>query len=75
MQLGWLGDYAYVLNIPKDSILHHKGAVGSIFAVMLGYTVKAEWARVIVHIAYLAVALPLVIRVYRKGGDQSAPKS
>lgn len=75
VQLGWLGNYAYVLNIPTDSILHHKGAVGSIFAVMLGYTVKAEWARVIVHIAYLAVALPLVIRVYRKQGSQSAPKS
>ncbi len=74
VQLGWLGDYAYVLNIPRDSILHHKGAVGSIFAVMLGYTVKAEWARLIVHIAYLAVALPLVIRVYRKGDGQSAPK-
>ena len=75
VQLGWLGDYAYVLNIPTDSILHHKGAVGSIFAVMLGYTVKAEWARVIVHIAYLAVALPLVIRVYRKGDGPSVPKS
>lgn len=73
-QLGWLGDYAYALNIPKDSIFHHKGAVGSIFAVMLGYTVKAEWARVIVHIAYLAVALPLVIRVYRKGGGQTVSK-
>ena len=70
VQLGWLGDYAYVLNIPSDSIFHHKGAVGSIFGVMLGYTVKAEWARVIVHIAYLAVALPLVIRVYRKGSNK-----
>ncbi|MDO8637434.1 MAG: FTR1 family protein [Dehalococcoidia bacterium] len=74
VQLGWLSDYAYVLNIPADSIFHHKGAVGSIFAVMLGYTVKAEWARVIVHIAYLAVALPLVIRVYRKGGSSSVNK-
>ena len=75
VQLGWLGDYAYVLNIPTDSIFHHKGAVGSIFAVMLGYTVKAEWARLIVHLAYLAVALPLVIRVYRKGGGQPASES
>lgn len=73
-QLGWLGDYAYVLNIPAESIFHHKGAVGSIFAVLLGYTVKAEWARVIVHIAYLAIALPLVIRAYHKGGSQSTTK-
>lgn len=51
LELGWLGDYAYILDIAKDNILHHKGAVGSIFAVMFGYAVKAEWARVIVHIA------------------------
>jgi high-affinity iron transporter len=73
-QLGWLGDYAYVLNIPAESIFHHKGAVGSIFAVLLGYTVKAEWARVIGHIAYLAIALPLVIRAYHKGDSQSTAK-
>jgi len=69
VQLGWLGEYAYVLDIPKDSIIYHKGAVGSIFAVMLGYSAKAEWARVIVHLAYLTVALPLVNRVYRKQGS------
>ncbi len=74
-QLGWLGDFAYVLDIAKDSIFYHKGAVGSIFAVLLGYTVKAEWARVIVHITYLAVALPLVIRAYRKQDSLSAPMS
>jgi hypothetical protein len=33
---------------------------------MFGYTVKAEWIRVIVHIAYLTIALPLVVWVYRK---------
>ncbi|MDZ4246707.1 MAG: FTR1 family protein, partial [Dehalococcoidia bacterium] len=73
MELGWLAQPAYVLNIAGDSIFHHKGAVGSIFAVMFGYTVKAEWARVIVHLAYLVVALPLVIRVYHKGRTQSTP--
>jgi high-affinity iron transporter len=62
---GWLGQYAYNLNIPETSLFHHKGAVGSIFAVMFGYTVEAEWARVIVHILYLAVVMPLVIWVYR----------
>lgn len=62
----WLGQSAYDLNIPTDNLLHHKGAVGSIFAVMFGYTVKAEWARLIVHLSYLAVALPPVIWVYKK---------
>jgi len=66
IELGWLGEHAYVLDIPGDSPFHHKGVVGSILAVMFGYTVNAEWARVIVHFAYLAVALPLVIWVYRK---------
>jgi len=66
IELGWLGEHAYVLDIPRDSPLHHKGIVGSILAVMFGYTVNAEWARVIVHLAYLAIALPLVIWVYRK---------
>ncbi len=66
IELGWLGEPAYALDIPENTLFHHKGAVGAIFAVMFGYTVKAEWARVIVHIAYLAIALPLVIWVYRK---------
>lgn len=66
IELGWLGEHAYVLDIPKDSSFHHKGVVGSILAVMFGYTVNAEWARVIVHLAYLAIALPLVIWIYRK---------
>lgn len=66
MELGWLTEYAYVLNIPSGSPWHHKGIIGSILAVMFGYTVKAEWARVIAHLAYLAIALPLVINVYRK---------
>ncbi|MFQ6086483.1 MAG: FTR1 family protein [Candidatus Bathyarchaeia archaeon] len=66
VELGWLGEYTYVLDIPSDSPFHHKGVVGSILAVMFGYTVSAEWVRVIVHLTYLAIALPLVIWVYRK---------
>ncbi|HJX23941.1 MAG TPA: FTR1 family protein, partial [Candidatus Bathyarchaeia archaeon] len=63
---GVLGQLAYNLNIPSDSLLHHKGIVGSIFAVMFGYTVAAEWARVIVHLSYVALVLPLIIWVYKK---------
>ncbi len=65
---GWLGESAYVLNIPEDSLLHHNGGIGSVFAVMFGYTVKAEWARVIVHFAYLAITFPLVIWTYAGKG-------
>jgi len=66
VELGWLGEPAYALDIPENSLFHHKGAVGAIFAVMFGYTVKAEWIRIFVHLAYLAIALPLVVMVYRK---------
>jgi len=66
INLGWIAENAYNLNIPSGSIFHHKGAIGSIFAVMFGYTVEAEWGKLIVHIAYLAVVLPLVLRVFRR---------
>lgn len=66
IEVGWLGEHAYVLDIPEENPLHHKGVIGSIFAVMFGYTVKAEWARIIIHLTYLAVALPFVIWAYRK---------
>jgi high-affinity iron transporter len=69
VELSWLGEHAYALDIPENSLFHHKGPVGAIFAVMFGYTVKAEWVRVIVHLAYLAIALPLVIWVYREPID------
>lgn len=66
IELGWPSEYAYDLEIPSESPFHHKGIIGSVFAVMFGYTVKAEWIRVVVHIAYLTIALPLVVWVYRK---------
>ena len=66
MQLGWLGDYAYVLSVQSGSLLHHKGAIGSVLAVMFGYTVKAEWLRVVLHFAYIVIALPLVTWIYKK---------
>ncbi|MEE9224450.1 MAG: FTR1 family protein [Thermoplasmata archaeon] len=64
--LGWLGQSAYALDISSDSIFHHKGAIGSVFAVMFGYSVKMEWIRVIAHVVYLAVMLPLVVLIYKR---------
>lgn len=63
---GWLGKPAYNLNIPRDNPFHHKGIIGSIFAVMFGYSVSAEWGRIIVHLSYLVVALPLVFWLYKR---------
>ena len=64
--LGWFGQTAYALPIAADSVFHHKGAIGSIFAVMFGYTVNPEWGRVVLHVVYLAITLPLIIVVYRR---------
>ncbi|ASJ12672.1 FTR1 family iron permease [Thermococcus thioreducens] len=65
--LGVFATQAYDLGIPSDSIWHHKGAIGSIFAVLFGYSVSMEWGRVIVQFGYLIVALYLVLRAYGKG--------
>lgn len=62
--LGFLEETAFKLNIPATSPLHHKGAIGSIFAVLFGYTTKAEWGRVIAHVLYLLIAFPLVFKAY-----------
>lgn len=63
---GWLAEPAYVLDIPAENPLHHKNIIGSIFAVMFGYTITAEWVRVIVHLAYLAIALPSTVWIYKR---------
>ncbi|MBO3798410.1 MAG: FTR1 family protein [Thermoproteota archaeon] len=62
----WLGEPAFNLNISSDNPLHHKGLIGSVFAVMFGYTVTAEWARIIVHAVYLIIMLPSVFYVYSR---------
>ena len=66
VDLGWLFEKAYVLNISADNPLHHRNLIGSILAVMFGYTVSAEWIRVIVHISYLTATIPALILAYER---------
>jgi High-affinity Fe2+/Pb2+ permease len=66
IQLGFLSEKAFSLNIGEDNLLHHKNIIGSIFAVMFGYSVSMEWLRLIVHITYLLIFIPLTIILYRK---------
>ncbi len=66
VDFGFWGQAAYVLPIASESLFHHKNVIGSIFAVMFGYTVNPEWARLVAHVSYLAVALPLAITIYRR---------
>lgn len=66
IELGWLAEKAYVLPISSDNVFHHKSVIGAILAVMFGYTTEAEWARLIIHILYLTIAIPLVVNIYRR---------
>jgi len=66
ISLGWLTEPAYTLDIPKENLLHHKNIIGSILAVMFGYTVEAEWLRLIIHILYLSTMLPIIFLTYRR---------
>lgn len=75
LKMGWLSEPAYSLNIPVNSPFHDKGVIGSVFAVMFGYTVSAEWARVMVHFSYLAIMFPIVIWVYRKMNRENMAKA
>lgn len=66
VHVGLLAEPVYSLNIPEDSLLHHKGIIGSIFAVMFGYSVSPELARIIIHLGYLIIMFPIVIWTYKK---------
>ena len=65
VESGWFSTYAFDLGLNSESIWHHKGVVGSVFAVLLGYSVKMEWARLIGHAAYLLIFLPMTILAYK----------
>lgn len=66
VEFGFWGQAAYVLPIASENLFHHKNVIGSIFAVLFGYTVNPVWARLIAHVSYLALTLPLVILIYRR---------
>jgi high-affinity iron transporter len=63
---GWIGSLAFNLDISKGSAFHHKGSIGSVFAVMFGYSVKMEWGRLIVHSLYLIAFLPITMWIYKR---------
>jgi len=65
-EVGWFGSNAFDLGIQESSILHHKGVIGSVLAVMFGYSASMEWGRLIVHVLYIAVFIPLTIISYKK---------
>ncbi len=69
--LGWLATSAYHLNIPETSLFHHEGLIGSIFAVFFGYSVEMEWLRLLAHLGYLGITLPLIMNLYSTNSQNS----
>ncbi|MBE8540048.1 FTR1 family protein [Geoglobus acetivorans] len=64
----WLFEKAYDLGIDATNLLHHKGAVGSIFAVLFGYSASMEYLRVFLQFGYLGLTLLLITRKFRASG-------
>ena len=71
VDLGWLAEKAYDLGIPEDSIWSHKGAIGSLLAVLTGYSTSMEWGRVLVQFPYLVIASIMVTRIYRRSAGRT----
>lgn len=71
----WLFEKAYTLGIDSSNPLHHKGAIGSILAVMFGYSASMEWLRVFVQFGYLFTALLLIQRKYSAGGKEAGKQT
>lgn len=65
MDPGWAGATAFDAGVPADSPWHKNGIVGSVFAVLFGYSTKMEWGRIIAHLVYLGVFLPVTVMAYR----------
>jgi len=73
IEFGVLGQHAFDINPPRGPdgtypLLHEKGAVGSVFAALVGYDGNPEWLRVIVYLGYWLVLGTYVFLTYRKKG-------
>ncbi|MFQ6068522.1 MAG: FTR1 family protein [Candidatus Bathyarchaeia archaeon] len=71
IQFGVLGGHAFNVNPPLNPDgsyppLHEKGAIGSIFAALVGYDGNPEWLRVIAYISYWLVVGVYAFRSFMK---------
>ncbi len=61
----WFFENAYSLGINESSFLHNKGVIGSIFAVLFGYSASMEYLRAFLQFGYLISALILIRWSYK----------
>lgn len=72
INLGVLGQQAFNVNPPRNTdgtypLLHEKGAVGSVFAALVGYDGNPEWLRVIAYCGYwLVLGMYFFLAQHRK---------
>ncbi len=66
IDMSFLGLNVYSLSVPESSLLHEGNMLGSLLAVMLGYTTEMELARLVAQTGYLVIGLILVARAYRE---------
>jgi len=71
MEFGVLGQDAFDINPPRNldgsySLFHEKGAVGSVFAALVGYDGNPEWLRVIVYVAYWLVLATYMFLTFKR---------
>ena len=61
---GFLITDAYNLGLSEDSILHNNGVIGSILAVLFGYSTSMEWIRLAVQALYILISVPIILKAY-----------
>jgi high-affinity iron transporter len=66
IDFGLLGEPLYDLGIASTNPLSHKGVIGSIFAVLFGYTTKMEILRALIQIPYSVIGVLTIYVVHKK---------
>lgn len=74
LDAGLLGESAFDVNPPKESVFHEKGAVGSVAKALVGWDGNPEWLRVIAYIVYW-ILIGLYVRKSFKAEIQELIKS
>jgi high-affinity iron transporter len=65
LNLGFLGEQAFSVNVAAGSMFNEQGAMGSLLSDLLGYTLSPEWIRLTVYLGYWLVIGGYLTFAYR----------